>query len=196
MCRRGLEPMMTAWSAPRPRGAPRRSRSSCRSDRASARLCRDCSCSRCSSASHSRYGFSDRVRPSVAILGVLETAIYARDLDAAEDLYSGVLGLEVESKEPGRHLFLRCGGGMVLVFDPEATARSTGPVPPHGATGPGHVAFAVDDLAAWPQRLRAAGVDIEGGRRVAGRRSLDLCARPGGQQRRARNAAHLAKPLI
>jgi len=97
----------------------------------------------------------------VAIVGILETALYARDLDAAEDFYARVLGLEVESKEPGRHLFLRCGGGMVLVFDPEATVRSTGPVPPHGATGAVHVAFAVDDLAAWPQRLRAAGVDVE-----------------------------------
>jgi len=97
----------------------------------------------------------------VAIVGVLETALYARDLDAAEDFYARVLGLEVESKVPGRHLFLRCGSSMVLVFDPEATARSTGPVPPHGATGPGHVAFAVDDLAAWPQRLRTAGVDVE-----------------------------------
>ena len=97
----------------------------------------------------------------MAIVGVLETALYARDLDAAEDFYARVLGLEVESKVPGRHLFLRCGSSMVLVFDPEATARSTGPVPPHGATGPGHVAFAVDDLAAWPQRLRTAGVDVE-----------------------------------
>lgn len=97
----------------------------------------------------------------MAIVGVLETALYARDLDAAEDFYARVLGLEVESKVPGRHLFLRSGGSMVLVFDPEATARSTGPVPPHGATGPGHVAFAVDDLSAWPQRLRAAGVDVE-----------------------------------
>ena len=97
----------------------------------------------------------------MAIVGVLETALYARDLDAAEDFYARVLGLEVESKVPGRHLFLRCGSSMVLVFDPEATARSAGPVPPHGATGPGHVAFAVDDLAAWPQRLRTAGVDVE-----------------------------------
>ena len=97
----------------------------------------------------------------MTIVGVLETALYARDLHAAEEFYARVLGLEVESKVPGRHLFLRCGGSMVLVFDQEATARSTGPVPPHGATGAGHVAFAVDDLAAWPQRLRAAGVDIE-----------------------------------
>ena len=97
----------------------------------------------------------------MAIVGVLETALYARDLDAAENFYARILGLEIESKVPGRHLFLRCGGGMVLVFDPEATARGTGPVPPHGAMGPGHIAFAVDDLAAWPERLGAAGVDLE-----------------------------------
>jgi catechol 2,3-dioxygenase-like lactoylglutathione lyase family enzyme len=97
------------------------------------------------------------------IQGVLETALYARDLDAAADFYTRVLGLEIESKVEGRHVFLRCGHAMLLVFDPEATAHPQGPVPAHGATGPGHIAFAVpdEDMDAWPARLGALGVEIE-----------------------------------
>lgn len=97
----------------------------------------------------------------MTILGILETALYAADLDAAEDFYAGVLGLEVDSREPGRHVFFRCGETMLLLFDPVTTSRSAGPVPTHGATGPGHVAFSVDDLALWPARLNSTGVDIE-----------------------------------
>jgi len=97
------------------------------------------------------------------VVDVLETALYSTDLAAAEDFYARVLGLELESKEPGRHVFFRCGRGMLLVFDPAATSRS-GPVPAHGAAGPGHVAFAVEDdeaLATWPERLQGAGVEVE-----------------------------------
>jgi catechol 2,3-dioxygenase-like lactoylglutathione lyase family enzyme len=97
------------------------------------------------------------------IQGVLETALYARDLDAAADFYARVLGLEIESRVEGRHVFLRCGRGMLLVFNPGVTAHATGPVPAHGATGPGHVAFAIpdQDMDAWVARLGRLGVEIE-----------------------------------
>jgi catechol 2,3-dioxygenase-like lactoylglutathione lyase family enzyme len=103
------------------------------------------------------------VRDVTELLGVLETALYAADLDAAADFYGRVLGLEIESQVEGRHVFLRCGDGMLLVFDPRTTSRATGPVPAHGAAGPAHVAFAVADagLDAWAARLRDQGVEIE-----------------------------------
>ena len=101
------------------------------------------------------------------ITGVLETVVYADDLAAAERFYTEVLGLEVHSREEGRHVFFRCGRGMFLVFAPAATAQ-TNPdakieVPPHGARGPGHMAFAVThaDLPGWAERLAAHGVAIE-----------------------------------
>jgi catechol 2,3-dioxygenase-like lactoylglutathione lyase family enzyme len=99
-------------------------------------------------------------------LRVLETAVYVRDLDAAERFYGGVIGLELVVRAGSRHVFFRCGEGMVLVFNPEATAEVSGgdlPVPPHGATGPGHLCFAVpgDDLDGWRKRLEAAGLAIE-----------------------------------
>lgn len=102
------------------------------------------------------------------IAGVLETCLYAPDLAAAERFYGEVLGLERFAREEGRHAFFRCGAGVLLVFDPRRTSTAAGavggvPVPSHGATGAGHVAFAVDEasLPAWRERLAAHGVAIE-----------------------------------
>jgi catechol 2,3-dioxygenase-like lactoylglutathione lyase family enzyme len=105
---------------------------------------------------------------TVKVLGILETCVYARDLEAAERFYSTVIGLEVIARLPGRHVFFRCGRGVFLVFNPDKTESETTliegvPVPRHGARGAGHMAFAVPeaDLEAWRGRLRAARVPIE-----------------------------------
>lgn len=103
---------------------------------------------------------------------VLETGLYARDLDAAEPFYGQVLGLEVLFREEGRHVFFRCGTGVVLLFNPEAT-RAGGTLPPHGTDGAGHVAFAVNTerLGAWRRHFRRHEIAVEheeawgGGRR-------------------------------
>ena len=102
------------------------------------------------------------------ITGVLETCLYAADLAAAERFYGEVLGLEAFAREAGRHVFFRCGAGVLLVFDAARTSTASGqvggvPIPPHGATGAGHVAFAVPEaeLARWRERLAAHGVAIE-----------------------------------
>lgn len=94
---------------------------------------------------------------------VLETCLYVTDLDAAERFYTEVLGLEFVDRLPGRHVFLRCGSGMVLLFDPDRTQHSDSGTPTHGAHGRGHIAFAVEaeDLPAWRQRLAAHHVGIE-----------------------------------
>jgi catechol 2,3-dioxygenase-like lactoylglutathione lyase family enzyme len=97
---------------------------------------------------------------------ILETALYAPDLDAAEAFYGGVLGLERATRAGDRHLFFRLEGAMLLIFNPAATLRPPAgplPVPPHGARGPGHLAFAASaaEIDAWRARLLAAGVAIE-----------------------------------
>jgi catechol 2,3-dioxygenase-like lactoylglutathione lyase family enzyme len=99
---------------------------------------------------------------------VLESSLYCGDLDAAEHFYRDVLGLEVLTRQPGRHVFLRCGEGMVLLFNPDATANSSAPsggppVPPHGARGAGHLAFRLPerDIERWRAQLTATGVPIE-----------------------------------
>jgi catechol 2,3-dioxygenase-like lactoylglutathione lyase family enzyme len=99
----------------------------------------------------------------VTPLRVLETALYADDLDSAEVFYTTVLDLELDSKADGRHLFFKCGQAMLLIFNAGATAVQTGLVPPHGTTGAGHVAFSVDatDLDAWIEQIESRGVDVE-----------------------------------
>lgn len=107
-------------------------------------------------------------RAALPIEGVLETCLYASDLDAAERFYAGVLGLAVDARVRERHVFFRCGAAMLLVFDPERTASAAGqvggtPVPVHGARGAGHVCFRIppDELSRWRERLERAGMTIE-----------------------------------
>ncbi len=97
------------------------------------------------------------------VMDIMETCLYAGDLGAAERFYSTVLGLEVAGREEGRHVFFRCGSRMLLIFDPAKTVALGGDVPAHGATGQGHLAFAVpeDSLSAWRDRLETSGVLIE-----------------------------------
>ncbi len=100
--------------------------------------------------------------------GILETVLYAKDLDAIEAFYGRVLGLEPYAKSAGRQVFYKCAGQMLLVFNPEATEVPPGadaklPVPPHGASGPGHVCFRASaaEIAAWRAHLEKEGVAIE-----------------------------------
>lgn len=101
------------------------------------------------------------------IEGILETALYTDDLDAAEAFYGGVLGLEKVLRAGNRHLFFRCGEMILLIFDPKETVKPPSsdalPVPPHGATGPGHLCFrmraeAIDRMV---EKLNKAGIVIE-----------------------------------
>jgi catechol 2,3-dioxygenase-like lactoylglutathione lyase family enzyme len=97
---------------------------------------------------------------------VLETALYIDDLDAAERFYGGLIGLGRVLRLEGRHVFFRCGPGLLLLFLAKETkrpARHGPPVPPHGATGAGHVCFAAgaEELDGWRGRFEAAGVAVE-----------------------------------
>jgi catechol 2,3-dioxygenase-like lactoylglutathione lyase family enzyme len=122
---------------------------------------------------------------------ILETVIYADDLEAAEEFYTSILGLTFVARDEGKFVFLRCGSRMFLIFNPEATATQTH-LPPHGAHGQQHVAFAVTslDLNQWQGHLESKGVMIE--REVHwenGSRSLYF-------RDPANNSVELASPLI
>lgn len=93
---------------------------------------------------------------------VLETILYVDDLEAARAFYQVVIGLELYSQKHGVFAFFRCGGGMLLLFNPEAASKNDS-IPAHGAAGPGHVCFAVaeDELPAWQARLKDHGIAIE-----------------------------------
>ncbi|HEX9882307.1 MAG TPA: VOC family protein [Hyphomicrobium sp.] len=100
--------------------------------------------------------------------GILETILYATDLEGIEAFYRRALGLEPYAKSEGRQVFYKCGDQMLLVFNPDATQVPPGPdaklpVPPHGALGEGHVCFRASaaEITAWRAHLEKLGVVIE-----------------------------------
>lgn len=99
---------------------------------------------------------------------ILESALYVTDLDAAEAFYRDVLGLEKIAKVDGRHVFFRCGEGVLLLFNAEATRPAPPPdaklpVPPHGTVGQGHLCFAAtaEEIDGWRVALTRRGIAVE-----------------------------------
>ena len=94
---------------------------------------------------------------------IVETSVYAHDLDEMEKFYSNVLNLTVIDKEPDRHVFFTVGpGSVLLIFKPESTLHGHH-LPAHGTTGPGHVAFGIQStfMNSWRTRLIRHGIAIE-----------------------------------
>jgi catechol 2,3-dioxygenase-like lactoylglutathione lyase family enzyme len=93
---------------------------------------------------------------------VYETVLYAADVPAAARWYADVLGLRVIDGPDELAVGFRLDdGGALLVFDPERASRPGRPVPSHGTSGAGHVAFAVDSVAEWEQRFAERAVEVE-----------------------------------
>ncbi|MFW6040147.1 MAG: VOC family protein [Gemmatimonadota bacterium] len=122
---------------------------------------------------------------------IFETALYGDDIPAMRDFYERVLGLETVSEMAERGVALRCGPGVLLLFDPDVTGEGSELVGAHGARGPGHVAFSVpaEELDVWRAHLADCGVEIEsevhwpaGGRSVYFRdpagNSVELAVQP------------------
>lgn len=137
---------------------------------------------------------TDAVPPPPA--AILEAALYADDLDAAEDFYGGLLGLERITRVEQRHVFYRVGAGVLLIFNPDETCKPPAnpalPVPPHGARGPGHFCFAVEGpaLDLWRARLETAGVEIEADFRWPGGARSIYVRDPAG------NSVEMAEPRL
>ena len=69
-----------------------------------------------------------------------------------KDFYINTLGLEFVSEEKDRHVFLKAGQNMLLIFNPNKTLVSNGSkstqLPPHGAFAPPsiiHFALEIDE---------------------------------------------------
>ncbi|AZO26794.1 MULTISPECIES: VOC family protein [Mesorhizobium] len=99
---------------------------------------------------------------------ILESALYVTDLHAAEQFYRDIIGLDPLGKVEGRHVFFRCGSGVLLLFNAEATKIPPAPdarlaVPPHGTAGKGHLCFtaSADEIGQWRKHLTAKNVAIE-----------------------------------
>jgi XTP/dITP diphosphohydrolase len=99
--------------------------------------------------------------------GILETVLYAEDLDAAQQFYEGVVGLQCFARHGDRDRFFRCGDQVLLIFNPHRTSgrgpAAPGVPPPHGAFGQGHVCFRAEAAAidAWRQQFEARGIGID-----------------------------------
>jgi len=95
---------------------------------------------------------------------IYETVLFGRDLDAIAEFYVDVLGLRlVDGPDELGAAFRVPDGGVLLVFDPARSSAPARAVPSHGATGAGHIAFAVrrGELERWRKRFEDLEVDVE-----------------------------------
>ena len=98
---------------------------------------------------------------------ILETALYAVNLEETARFYERVLELERIVSLPERHVFFRLDDGVLLIFNPESTVLPAKdpkmPVPPHGGIGPGHVCFraTAGQIDHWVRKLSDALIEIE-----------------------------------
>jgi catechol 2,3-dioxygenase-like lactoylglutathione lyase family enzyme len=102
------------------------------------------------------------------IARILETALYVLDLDRAKAFYRDVVGLPILLEGP-RLVALDASEGTVLLLFRTGASRdgvrfAEGFIPPHDASGPAHVAFAIpaEALPVWEAHLEARGVAIDG----------------------------------
>src|SRR3954452_9801181 len=69
-------------------------------------------------ATASRVSSSNSLDFRMQVQHILETCLYVDDLVKAERFYHQVLGLAVEGRQEGRHVFFPCGNRMLLLFKP------------------------------------------------------------------------------
>jgi catechol 2,3-dioxygenase-like lactoylglutathione lyase family enzyme len=95
---------------------------------------------------------------------ILETVLYAVDMEAAEKFYSEVLELSLLTREPGRSLVYTVGGDMLLIFYAPESLKKTN-LPAHGTSGPGHMAFEIEEneYETWKEHLLGKNIVIEKG---------------------------------
>ena len=94
---------------------------------------------------------------------LLETALYAPNLDEAAAFYAKLLDRKPHREDVGRYSFFKLDEAMLLLFNPEATSVDNQGIPPHGTRGPGHLCFQIEEeqTGAWKSRLLELGISIE-----------------------------------
>ena len=98
---------------------------------------------------------------------IIETCIYTYDLEKMKKFYINYLGLDLVSEEEGRHVFLKVGKNMLLIFNPENTLRNLNNIfPIHGAITPPsilHFAFEIkkEDYENWKNLLQMKKISID-----------------------------------
>jgi catechol 2,3-dioxygenase-like lactoylglutathione lyase family enzyme len=103
-----------------------------------------------------------------ALLGVLETALYVDAFERACPFYEQVLGLNSIYRDPRLCAYDVGHRGVLLWFlrghSLDKVHLPGGTIPPHDGAGPVHIAFSIaaDERDVWEERLKDAGVAIEG----------------------------------
>ena len=109
---------------------------------------------------------------------IVETCIYSSELKEMKDFYMNKLGLDFVSEENGRHVFLKAGKSMLLIFNPESTLNDSISIfPIHGAiTPPSIVHFALEintvDYEKWKDLLSKKQINIEKELKIGNSRSI------------------------
>lgn len=99
------------------------------------------------------------------VTGILETAVYVDDMDAARSFYRDIMGLEEKSANARMAVYDVGGGGVLLVFQRGHTKDSRIPgglVPGHHSDGDTHFAFRVEDsmIDAWRDYLQRNNIAV------------------------------------
>jgi catechol 2,3-dioxygenase-like lactoylglutathione lyase family enzyme len=104
----------------------------------------------------------------VHLNGILESSIYAADMERAKRFYENVMGLIPIFSDQRLTAYDVAGRNVLLVFQRGGSIEPSiipgGTIPGHDGAGPLHFAFAidVDQLKSWEERLAAHGIAIEG----------------------------------
>lgn len=99
--------------------------------------------------------------------GILETALYVRDLDAAIEFYRRLFDFKVMLRDDRFCAFDVVGRDVLLLFKQGGTTKPMtlpgGVIPPHDGQGTTHLAFSVKaaDLPGWEKRLADEGIAVE-----------------------------------
>jgi catechol 2,3-dioxygenase-like lactoylglutathione lyase family enzyme len=99
--------------------------------------------------------------------GVLETALYVRDMPRSIQFYRKLLEVEPLTADDRFAAFPIAGRQVLLLFKQGGTLNPItlpgGVIPPHDGTGQQHMAFAIaaTELKGWQNWLRENGVAIE-----------------------------------
>jgi catechol 2,3-dioxygenase-like lactoylglutathione lyase family enzyme len=108
--------------------------------------------------------------PLLALSGLLETALYVKDVPVTVDFYTHVLDLKVLQGPDQQATFaalLVPGGAILLIFRIGANQKpielSGGTIPPHDGRGMLHLAFAIPtgEMDRWRTRLTESDIKIE-----------------------------------
>jgi catechol 2,3-dioxygenase-like lactoylglutathione lyase family enzyme len=101
------------------------------------------------------------------VTGILETCLYASDLDRAIAFYQCLFSFEVMARDDRFCAFNVAGHDVLLIFKHGASTKPM-PVagrliPPHDGQGHLHIAFSITaaDLPGWESRLASQGVAVE-----------------------------------